>query len=101
MRRSLPIVLSCIGIVLAANARAAALTTSGNEVFCRKKSDLPIYLAATRAKQLSDQKVEGCMQLRKGKRYEVLNEDRESHIIQVHLFGHHGPMDGYILRQDD
>lgn len=97
MSRSLQIVLFAAGILLADNAAAQVLRTTGNEIFCRNKSDFPEYLAVVNNKQFSYHTVKGCMELRKGIRYRVIEEHPENGIDKIHLFAPQGPVDGYVM----
>jgi hypothetical protein len=96
MRRSFAIALFGFAISLA-SVEARADVTGGGEVFCVKKDDLLLYIVSTQTKQLNGHKPEGCMDLRKGTRYQLIDEDRQSHIKQIHLYAHHGPIDGYMM----
>lgn len=95
MGRLLQIVLLATGMLFADKAAAQVLRTTGNEVFCRNKSDFPEYLAVVNNKQSSYHTVKGCMELRKGIRYRVIEEHPENGINKVHLYA--PPMDGYFM----
>jgi hypothetical protein len=95
MSRSLKIVLSVVGILFAGNALAQVLRTTGNEVFCRNKSDFPEYLAVVNNKQFNYHTVKGCMELRKGIRYRLIEEHPENGINKVHLYA--PQVDGYMM----
>jgi hypothetical protein len=95
MSRSLKIFLSVVGILFAGNALAQVLRTTGNEVFCRNKSDFPEYLAVVNNKQFNYHTVKGCMELRKGIRYRLIEEHPENGINKVHLYA--PQVDGYMM----
>lgn len=97
MSRALHIVLLAAGLLFADSALARVLRTTGNEVFCRNKSDFPEYLAIVNDKQSRDHTVKGCMELRKGIRYQVIEEHPENGINKIHLYAPAGPMDGYVM----
>ncbi len=100
MSRSFPIILFGVGIALAGSAQAQVLRTTGNEVFCRNKSDFPEYLAVVNNKQFNYHTVKGCMELKKGMRYRVLEEHPENGISKIHLFVGRGAIDGYMIGGD-
>lgn len=95
MSRTLQIVLFVTGMLFADNAAAQVLRTTGNEVFCRNKSDFPEYLAVVNNKQSSYHTVKGCMELHKGIRYRVIEEHPENGINKIHLYA--PPVDGYVM----
>lgn len=97
MNRLLQIVAFVAAIASAANAQAQVLKTTGNEVFCRNKSDFPEYLAVVNNKDAKYHTVQGCMELKKGGRYRMIEEHPENGINKVHLYEGRGGIDGYMI----
>jgi hypothetical protein len=98
MRRPLQIVVFAVAMLFVHSALAQVLKAAGNEAFCRDKADFPEYLAVVNNKQFSYHTVKGCMELRKGNRYRVIEEHPDG-IDEIHLYPPQGPVDGYILGQ--
>lgn len=96
MSRSLQMIVLAVAAFFADSATAQVLRTAGNELFCRNKADFPEYLAVVNNKQFSYHTVKGCMELRKGNRYRVI-EAHPDGIDEVHLYPPKGPLDGYIM----
>jgi hypothetical protein len=96
MNRSLQIVLLIVGMLFAGHALAQVLRTAGNEAFCRDKSDFPEYLAVVNNNKFNYHTVKGCMELRKGIRYRVIEQHPDG-INKIHLYPPQGPADGYIM----
>lgn len=92
------VVVACL---LAATAAATAaqgkvLRTTGNEVFCRNKTDFAEYLTVANDKKLS-RAVSGCMEPRKGLRYELLEEQPPNGIDKIRLFMNGRRIEGYMI----
>lgn len=87
-----------IGCLLAATAQAQGkvLRTTGNEVFCRQMTEFAEYLAVANDKKLRHA-VPGCMQPRKGLRYELLEEHTANGIDKIRLFMKGNQIEGYVL----
>jgi hypothetical protein len=92
-----------VGCLLAAAATPAqgqgqgkVLRTTGNEVFCRNVTDFAEYLAVANDKKLSHS-VPGCMEPRKGLRYELLEEHTANGIDKIRLFMNGSRIEGYVL----
>jgi hypothetical protein len=97
MIRSLPIVLSILGIAFAGGAQAKSLKTTGKELFCKDRSNFPEYLAVLHSNQFNYHTVAGCRQVAKGTRYEVLEDNVETGMDKIRLFVWPRPTDGYML----
>lgn len=93
--------LAIVSLLVASSAASLALgqtfRTTGKEVFCRNKADFPEYLAAVSNKQLKSRTVAGCMEPRKGIRYEVLEEHPENGLDKIRLFVGRRAIDGYVM----
>lgn len=84
-------------IALTARAQAQIRRATGNEVFCQNQADFAEYLAVVNSKQSGDHTVKGCMELKKGMRYRILEEHPENGINKIHLFLRRGAVDGYAF----
>ena len=98
MRLSLQFVLFTAAMLFADAALAQVLKATGNESFCRNKSDFPQYLAVVNNKQFSYHTVKGCMELKRGNRYRLIQSHPDG-IDEIHLYPPQGPKDGFILGQ--
>jgi hypothetical protein len=95
MQRVLAIILVCAG--LAWPAEAKQLRTTGNELLCLKGEDLMLFVAARTAKEFKDREIAGCMALRKGLRYTLLDGDGTGVTrIRVRLAGGRA-IEGYAI----
>jgi len=95
MWRALAIVLACIG--LAGPGLAKQLRTTGRELFCLQERDLQIYLALRHTKEFKDYEVSGCVFLKSGLRYTVLDR-KESGVVRVSvLLARDETADGYMM----
>ncbi|HTV31058.1 MAG TPA: hypothetical protein VMF32_25215 [Xanthobacteraceae bacterium] len=97
MRRALPIIFFCIATIFAQSVDAEPLRANGGELFCRDRKKFPEYLATVNDKKSDDRTVDGCKQLRKGVRYEVIDAGVETGIDKVRLLGGRRAIDGYML----
>jgi hypothetical protein len=94
--RSFFIVASVLIATAATAAQGKVLRTSGNEVFCRNKADFAEYLAVANDKKLS-RAVPGCMEPRKGLRYELLEEHPPNGVDKIRLFINGRRIEGYVI----
>jgi hypothetical protein len=77
-------------------AQSKVLRTTGNEIFCRNKTDFAEYLAVANDKKLSHA-VPGCMEPRKGLRYELLEEHSPNGVDKIRIFMNGRRIEGYVL----
>jgi hypothetical protein len=77
-------------------AQGQTFRTTGNEVFCRNKTDFAEYLAVANDKKLS-RAVPGCMEPGKGLRYELLEERPPNGVDKIRLFMNGRRIEGYLL----
>lgn len=90
------IVFGCLLAAAATPAQGKVLRTTGKEVFCRNMTDFAEYLAVANDKKLS-RAVAGCMEPRKGLRYELLEEHTANGIDKIRLFVNGSRIEGYVL----
>lgn len=90
------VVFGCLLAAAATPAQGKVLRTTGNEVFCRNMTDFAEYLAVANDKKLSHA-VAGCMEPRKGLRYELLEEHTANGIDKIRLFVNGSRIEGYVL----
>jgi|HubBroStandDraft_4_1064222.scaffolds.fasta_scaffold71844_3 hypothetical protein len=77
-------ILLCAG--LAFPTAAKPLKASGDGFFCSNREDLMTYVVVSSDKDAKPREVPGCMPLRKGARYEVLDDNGRGVIrIRVRL----------------
>jgi hypothetical protein len=94
------VVVGCLLAAAATPAQGKVLRTTGSEVFCRNKTDFAEYLAVANDKKLSHI-VPGCMEPRKGLRYELLEEHPANGIDKIRLFMNGRRIEGYVLGRGD
>jgi hypothetical protein len=95
MLRLLSIILVCAGFAWPAEAKQ--LRTTGDELLCRRSQDLMFYLAVRTAKEFKDREVAGCMALRRGLRYTLLEGD-ESGLTRIRVqLGSRRSIEGYAI----
>jgi hypothetical protein len=90
------VAFGCLLAAAATPAQCKVLRTTGNEVFCRNVTDFAEYLAVANDKKLSHA-VPGCMEPRKGLRYELLEEHTANGIEKIRLFMNGSRIEGYVL----
>jgi hypothetical protein len=101
MQRLLVLVLVCLGLLCPADGRQ--LRASGTMFFCEKQEDLMMYVVARTAQESKELEMPGCMTVKPGTRYTVLNEDgagrseREG-VIRVRIGPKRKAVEGYLVR---
>ncbi len=99
MWRPFAIVLVCMG--LASPGEAEQLRTASETLFCLKKDDLLMYAVARNTKEFKDREIGGCMTLRKGQRYTLLDRGEGSMVkVRVHM-PRRGTVEGYAINPGD
>jgi hypothetical protein len=76
-------ILICAGLAVPAAAKPLK-ASSGDGFFCRNREDLMTYVVVSTDKDAKGRDVPGCMPLRKGARYEVL-DDNGSGVIKIRV----------------
>jgi hypothetical protein len=88
-------ILLCVG--LAVPAAAKQLKKEADGFVCRKRDDLMTYAVVSSAKDAKDRNVPGCMPLRKGAHYEVL-EDNGGGVVKIRVRLSNGRrVEGYMI----
>jgi hypothetical protein len=88
-------ILLCAGLVVPAAAKH--LKKEGDGFVCRNRDDLMTYVVVSSDKEAKDRNVPGCMPLRKGARYEVL-EDNGGGVVKIRVRLSNGRrVEGYMI----
>jgi hypothetical protein len=94
MWRALAIVFFCTGLGCSAEGKQSR--TTGNQLFCVNEEDLLMYMVVGTAKEFKNREMPGCMRLKRGQPYTVLDgEGRAVQKIRVRVPGR-GTIDGYM-----
>jgi hypothetical protein len=102
MRRLLVLVFLCAGLVCPAEGKQ--LRATGTMFFCTKEEDLMMYVVARTAQESKELEMPGCMALKPGTRYTVLDEDgtgrsEQEGVIRVRIGrSKRSAIEGYLVR---
>jgi hypothetical protein len=105
MRLLLALILTCVAVV----AQAESRRTKSTQLFCRNQQDLLTFVLVAGSKDAKERNVPGCMVLKKGVRYQVLDDlallqgQRGALKVRLERFPtwRSPPTEGYLMRVED